>query len=86
MSASSHTKKCGVKRKSHKCGIGLCNVEGEAEYEPPVEIADIEEQDGSKEKNEKVCSKKMQKVPHAPKVSSTAMGGRLLGFVQANKR
>ena len=62
MSASNPTKKCGVKRKNHKCGIGLCNVDGEEKYEPPVKIADIEKQDDGEEKS---SSKKLQKVSHA---------------------
>ena len=41
MVASIHKKKCGVKRKNHKCGIGLCNADEEEEYEPPVKIANL---------------------------------------------
>ena len=41
MEASIHKKKCGVKRKNHKCGIGLCNADEEEEYEPPVKIANL---------------------------------------------
>ena len=66
MSASNPTKKCGVKRKNHKCGIGLCDVDLEETYEPPVKTADIEKQDDGDENLKKIFSKKMQKVSHAP--------------------
>ena len=61
MSASNPTKKCGVKRKNHKCGIGLCNVDGEEKYEPPVKIADIEKQDDGEEKPKKAVQRRCRK-------------------------
>ena len=61
MSASNPTKKCGVKRKKHKCGMGLCNVDGEEKYEPPVKIADIEKQDDGEEKPKKSVQRRCRK-------------------------
>ena len=76
MSASNPTKKCGVKRKNHRCGIGLCNGDGEEEYEPPVKIANIEKEDDSEEKHKKTVQRRYRK-GHMPLKSHPMPRGKV---------
>ena len=61
MSGSIPSKKCGVKRKNHKCGIGLCNGGGEEDYEPPGKIVHIEKQVNGEETQKKSVQRRCRK-------------------------